>query len=98
VSEARSIIENLPGFSKQEAQRIADLCRDLLRSPGWEYLQGILRRSKADWEAVLRSEVPVGKGAATLARAQGALIAIDQALTLPETTLRRCVERIQEPD
>ena len=75
-------------FNKVEAAAYANELKQLLQSQGWQRYEEKLRESLKAWNSKLRTAIPVGEGAATMARAQGAVIVLEQALEWPVNTLK----------
>lgn len=82
AEEQKSALE----ADKAACQREAAMLKDLVNHPGWEWLVKRMGVSLHAWEEALESAIPVGEGAARMARAQGARIAIKQFMKLPGNT------------
>lgn len=73
-------------IDREAALRSAAMIQDFMNHPGWAWLKQKMAVSLRAWEEALDTSFPVGEGAAKMARAQGAKIAIKQMLLMPENT------------
>lgn len=67
--------------------RKLNMLTDLQQHEGWKWLTANMTDSRRSWEKAVRETLPDGAGgSAKLARAQGALIALEQVLGFPQAT------------
>jgi len=84
--EPQSEAQDASAIDRASLQREAAMLRDFMLHPGWAWLSTRMQKSRKAWETAVMEAVPVGEGAAKLARAQGAFLALRQFMELPVNT------------
>lgn len=79
---------NQMDYETAKARR--SMMKALMASPGWKFMEEQMQASLRAWEAQLMKTAPVGEGAATIARAQGAITALKQVSGFPSNTVLAC--------